>query len=188
MPQGTGRCRNLSRMLTVRRRSAKDRRAAQPVARLVRAQPPRPAVAAEPPIPTRSGFLRSCCSRRAWLWSWSAIRRFMARFPTLVSLALAAGAGGAGAVERPGLLPPRAHAAQGGAVCGRASRGNLPGGPKNCAHLPGIGAYTAAAIASIAHGERGGGCGRQRGARAVPRGGMGGGQPQRRRRSAAAQD
>ena len=113
---------------------------------------------------------------------------FMARFPTLVSLALADGAGGAGAVERPGLLSARAHAAQGGAVCGRAFRGQSAGAR---------GATARSARHRRLHGggdcqhrsrRAGSGCGRQRGARAVPRGRMGGGQPQRRRRSTAAQD
>ena len=64
-----------------------------------------------------------------------------------------AGAGGAGAVERAGLLPAGADAAQGGAVCGRPFQGNLPQTAAELRLLPGIGAYTAAAVASIAHGE-----------------------------------
>ena len=46
----------------------------------------------------------------------------------------------AGAVERPGLLPAGAHAAQGGAVCGVApGREFAACGPRSCAELPGIG-------------------------------------------------
>ena len=48
-------------------------------------------------------------------------REFMGRFPTLVALGAGAGAGCAGDVERAGLLPAGAHAAQGGAVCERES-------------------------------------------------------------------
>ncbi len=65
-----------------------------------------------------------------------------------------AGAGCAGPVERAGLLPARAHVAQGRPVCRRPSRRQLlPQTAEELRLLPGIGAYTAAAIASIAHGE-----------------------------------
>ena len=74
-----------------------------------------------------------------------------------VSDADRAGAGSrtrcAGAVERAGLLPARAHAAQGGAVCGGASGRKFAARAEELRRLPGIGAYTAAAVASIAHGE-----------------------------------
>jgi len=57
-------------------------------------------------------------------------------------------------VERYGLLWPRAQSAQGRAICGRTAPGQPAGHRRGTAYLPGIGAYTAAAIASIAHGER----------------------------------
>ena len=57
-------------------------------------------------------------------------------------------------MERAGLLPARAHAAQGGAVCGQPSaKAICRPRPTELRALPGIGAYTAAAIASIAYGE-----------------------------------
>ncbi len=79
---------------------------------------------------------------------------FMARFPTLVSLALAdeqrvlAMWSGLGYYRRARMLHKAAQfvAAHFG--------GNLPARAEQLRVLPGIGAYTAAAIASIAHGER----------------------------------
>ena len=79
---------------------------------------------------------------------------FMKRFPTLVSLALAdeqkvlALWSGLGYYRRARMLHKAAQfvAANFG--------GNLPERAKQLRILPGIGAYTAAAIASIAHGER----------------------------------
>jgi A/G-specific adenine glycosylase len=79
---------------------------------------------------------------------------FLARFPTLVSLALApeeevlALWSGLGYYRRARMLHKAAQF-----VADR-HRGNLPVSAEELRLLPGIGAYTAAAIASIAHGER----------------------------------
>jgi A/G-specific adenine glycosylase len=79
---------------------------------------------------------------------------FMARFPTLVSLALAheqdvlALWSGLGYYRRARMLHKAAK------FVAENLNGNLPVGSEELQHLPGIGAYTAAAIASIAHGER----------------------------------
>ena len=79
---------------------------------------------------------------------------FMARFPTLVSLALApeqevlALWSGLGYYRRARMLHKSAQY-----VAGH-HQGNLPVSSGELRLLPGIGAYTAAAIASIAHGER----------------------------------
>jgi A/G-specific adenine glycosylase len=79
---------------------------------------------------------------------------FMERFPTLVSLALApeqevlALWSGLGYYRRARMLHKAAQY-----VAGH-FQGNLPASAEELRTLPGIGAYTAAAIASIAHGER----------------------------------
>jgi len=57
-------------------------------------------------------------------------------------------------VEWPGLLPAGADAAQGAQFVAEHYGGNLPKTAEELRSLPGIGAYTAAAIASIAYGER----------------------------------
>jgi A/G-specific adenine glycosylase len=78
---------------------------------------------------------------------------FMARFPTLVSLALAqeedvlALWSGLGYYRRARMLHKAAH------FVATHLEGNLPGTSAGLRVLPGIGAYTAAAIASIAFGE-----------------------------------
>ena len=62
---------------------------------------------------------------------------FLERFPTLRLAGPGAGAGCAGPVERAGLLSPRAHAAQGGAVCGQpAPRATCRPAPRSCACCP----------------------------------------------------
>jgi A/G-specific adenine glycosylase len=79
---------------------------------------------------------------------------FMARFPTLLSLALAeeqevlALWSGLGYYSRARMLHKAAQ------FVADHHRGNLPVSSDDLRLLPGIGAYTAAAIASIAHGER----------------------------------
>jgi A/G-specific adenine glycosylase len=79
---------------------------------------------------------------------------FMLRFPTLASLAQAreqdvlALWSGLGYYRRARMLLKTAH------FVAEHLKGNLPGTAKELRHLPGIGAYTAAAIASIAHGEQ----------------------------------
>ena len=113
---------------------------------------------------------------------------FMARFPTLVSLALAeeqkvlALWSGLGYYRRARMLHKAAQFVAshfGGNLPERAeqlrdsARHRRLHGGGDCQHRSR---------------RAGSGCGRQRGARAVPRGRMGGGQPQRRRRSTAAQD
>src|ERR1035437_1757300 len=78
---------------------------------------------------------------------------FLARFPTLVSLALApeqevlAEWSGLGYYRRARMLHKAAQ------YVASHHQGNLPARSKELRLLPGIGAYTAAAIASIAHGE-----------------------------------
>jgi A/G-specific adenine glycosylase len=80
-------------------------------------------------------------------------KAFMERFPTLISLALAAEQdvlalwSGLGYYRRARMLHKAAHF-----VAGHLG-GNLPATAAELRILPGIGAYTAAAIASIAHGE-----------------------------------
>jgi A/G-specific adenine glycosylase len=80
-------------------------------------------------------------------------RAFMARFPTLVSLALASEQevlalwSGLGYYRRARMLHKAAQ------FVADQNQGNLPNTAKQLLLLPGIGAYTAAAIASIAHGE-----------------------------------
>jgi A/G-specific adenine glycosylase len=79
---------------------------------------------------------------------------FMARFPTLVSLALApeqdvlALWSGLGYYRRARMLLKTAQ------FVADHHQGNLPATAEELCLLPGIGAYTAAAVASIAHGER----------------------------------
>jgi len=81
-------------------------------------------------------------------------KRFMARFPTLVSLALAeeqkvlALWSGLGYYRRARMLHKAAQ------FVSSHFGGNLPERAEQLRVLPGIGGYTAAAIASIAHGER----------------------------------
>jgi A/G-specific adenine glycosylase len=78
---------------------------------------------------------------------------FLTRFPTLVSLALApeqevlALWSGLGYYRRARMLHKAAQ------FVAENLNGNLPVRAEELQHLPGIGAYTAAAIASIAHGE-----------------------------------
>jgi len=80
-------------------------------------------------------------------------KTFLARFPTLVSLALAeeqevlALWSGLGYYRRARMLHKAAQ------FVADHHRGNLPATAEELRTLPGIGAYTAAAIASIAHGE-----------------------------------
>ena len=78
---------------------------------------------------------------------------FMTSFPTLLSLALApeedvlALWSGLGYYRRARMLHQAAK------LVAETHQGNLPASPAELRKLPGIGAYTAAAIASIAHGE-----------------------------------
>lgn len=80
-------------------------------------------------------------------------KAFVARFPTLVSLALATEQevlalwSGLGYYRRARMLHKAAR------FVADHHRGNLPVKAEDLRTLPGIGAYTAAAIASIAHGE-----------------------------------
>ena len=110
---------------------------------------------------------------------------FSRRFPTLAALAAASRGGGAG-----GLV--RASATTGGHGCCTGSRGRWRRGAARCprdaaelARLPGVGPYTAAAVASLAFGQAGAGAGRQRAAGGGPGPGAGGG-PALRRRPAGA--
>ena len=79
---------------------------------------------------------------------------FMLRFPTLASLAKASEQdvlamwSGLGYYRRARMLHKTAR------FVAEHLQGNLPHTAKELRHLPGIGAYTAAAVASIAHGEQ----------------------------------
>ena len=84
--------------------------------------------------------------------------RALPRIPAAVSDGREAGGSARGErarrVERPGILPARAHAARGGeGGRPRAWREVSRDGGRTAASLPGVGRYTAAAIASIAFGE-----------------------------------
>jgi A/G-specific adenine glycosylase len=80
-------------------------------------------------------------------------RNFLQRFPTLISLALApeeevlAEWSGLGYYRRARMLHKAAQ------LVANRMQGNLPATSEELLALPGVGAYTAAAIASIAHGE-----------------------------------
>jgi hypothetical protein len=82
--------------------------------------------------------------------------RALSRIPAALSNGGEAGGGArgerAGGLERPGLLPARAHAARGGQGVVREHGGKFPA-KRGIACVAGIGRYTAAAIASIAFGE-----------------------------------
>ena len=78
---------------------------------------------------------------------------FLLRFPTVLALSLAREAGGAGGVVGAGVLPAGADAAQDGAVHYAGAAGCVAADSAGLRTLPGIGEYTAAAIASIAFGE-----------------------------------
>jgi A/G-specific adenine glycosylase len=81
-------------------------------------------------------------------------QKFMERFPTLIALALApeqdvlAQWSGLGYYRRARMLHKAAQAVAG------ELRGEMPGTAEGLRELPGIGSYTAAAIASIAYGEQ----------------------------------
>jgi A/G-specific adenine glycosylase len=62
-------------------------------------------------IPTPSGFQKIMLQQTRVAVVMERYQAFMARFPTLPSLALGHGRRGAGLVERPRLLSPRANAA-----------------------------------------------------------------------------
>ena len=89
-------------------------------------------------IRTRRGFRRSCCSRRGWRRCMERYVEFLQRFPTLQALAAAEERDVLDAVERAGLLPARADAASGGAVCGAgAGWGAAVDGGRAAARCPG---------------------------------------------------
>ena len=80
--------------------------------------------------------------------------RWMARFPTVEALAAADLAGCAQGVGRVGLLCPCAQPAQGRPTHrGRARRTGCPTTRAAILDLPGIGAYTAGAILSLAYAQ-----------------------------------
>ena len=104
-------------------------------------------------IRTASGYRKSCCSRRAWLRSWSTIVNFCCAFRRSRSWLrrgkpryLAAWSG-LGYYRRARML----HAAA--KVVARERGGRFPETAEALRELPGIGRYTSAAIASIAFGE-----------------------------------
>ena len=113
-------------------------------------------------------------------------KAFLERFPTLVSLALApeqdvlALWSGLGYYRRARMLHKAAQ------FVASNHGGNLPATAGELRLLPGIGAYTAAAIASIAHGRTGGRGGWERGAGSVPVARVGSGWTHRAERSCAA--
>ena len=118
----------------------------------------RPALAgahrAQGPTPTASGCPRSCCSRRRSRPSSPSTSAFLARWPTVEALAAAplddvlAAWAGLGYYSRARNLHKCAQRRR------RGLRRPLPGDRGRAAELPGIGPYTAAAIAAIAFGAR----------------------------------
>jgi A/G-specific adenine glycosylase len=118
---------------------------------LVRAQPARPALAAQPdPYAIWVSEIMLQQTRVAVVVD--RYQAFLARFPTLISLALApeedvlALWSGLGYYRRARMLHKAAQFVA-------AAPGQSAGAAEELRTLPGIGAYTAAAIASIAHGE-----------------------------------
>ena len=117
------------------------------------AQRARFAVARRAEIRTAFGCRKSCCNRRAWRRYWSIIDEFLRRFPTVEKLGIGTGSSvlaawsGLGYYRRARML----HAAA--KVVARERREDSRKQQKNARELPGIGRYTAAAIASIAFGE-----------------------------------
>ena len=110
---------------------------------------------------TPSGSARSCCSRRRWPRSSPTTRRFLKRFPTL--------RGARGGPLHEVLQPGRAWVTtRGRATCiaRRARMAPLPVAvwpitAEAWQRVPGVGRYTASAIASIAFGEVVAGVGRE---------------------------
>ena len=105
-----------------------------------------------PAIHIASGFRRSCCSRRGWRRCWSITGCFLAAFPTVQALARASerGAGlwsGLGYYRRARMLHRAAK------TVAEESAGAMPRTAEGLRALPGVGAYTSAAVASIAFGE-----------------------------------
>ena len=80
--------------------------------------------------------------------------RFLQRFPDAGRAGRCAAGRRAGAVERPGLLQPRAQPAPLRAGGAREHGGVFPRSSQALAQLPGIGRSTAAAIAAFCFGER----------------------------------
>jgi len=79
---------------------------------------------------------------------------FMERFPTLVSLALAPEQAVLALWSGMGYYGRARNLHKAAQFVAEGHRGNLPSTAEELRALPGIGVYTAAAIASIAHGER----------------------------------
>ena len=102
-------------------------------------------------IPIAFGYRRSCCNRRAWPRFWGTTSGFYERFPTVEALAHAdlqdvlAAWSGLGYYRR-------ARAMHAAAVLVAQAGGEFPSSIEDLRLLPGIGRYTAAAIASIAFG------------------------------------
>ena len=100
-------------------------------------------------IPTACGFRKSCCSRPALLRCWNTTACSLQRFPTVQKLAAAressvlAAWSGLGYYRRARML----HAAA-KQIVGQ-HKGRFPESVAELRSLPGIGRYTAAAIASI---------------------------------------
>ena len=109
---------------------------------------PRPASAR--PI-SRLAVTRSCCSRPRWRRSGPYFERFLARFPTVEALA-AAPRGRRCCRPGPGSATTPAPATCTPAPASWRRRGGFPRDLAGLRALPGIGAYTAAAVASIAFG------------------------------------
>ena len=112
-------------------------------------------------MPTGCGFPKSCCNRRGWQRCWSTIASFWKHFRPLQALALAseervlAQWSGLGYYRRARMLHQAAR------MVVSELGGVIPRTVEELRKLPGIGRYTASAIASIAFGEPVGGGGRQ---------------------------
>ena len=106
---------------------------------------------AAPAIRTACWSPSSCCSRPRSARVEAYYHRFLERYPTVEALAGAEPAHGAGELGRAGVLPARRQPAPAGAgTCVARARGRDPVRSRRAGRLPGVGRYTAGAVASFA--------------------------------------